>query len=123
MLEKEVHFYFPRLWLFTHIAEFVELSPTDEYSSETDSACVVCARLCPTLCDPMDGSQPGSSVIEFSRKEFWSWLSFSPLAYLPDPAIEPSSPASPALAGKFFTTASSGKHPETDHETSNQGFW
>ena len=58
--------------------------------------------------------------IEFSRKECWSWLSFSPLGYLPDSGIEP---ASPALAGKFFTTASAGKHPETDPETSNQGFW
>ena len=57
-----MNFYFPRLWVFIHIAEFVELSLTDEYSSETDNACVVCAQLCSTLCDPMDCGLPGSSV-------------------------------------------------------------
>ena len=30
---------------------------------------------CPTLCDPIDGSQPGSSV-RFSRQEYWSGLPF-----------------------------------------------
>ena len=27
---------------------------------------------CPTLCDPMDCSPPGSSVHGFSRQEYWS---------------------------------------------------
>ena len=29
-------------------------------------------QLCKTLCDPMDYSLPGSSVLEFSRQEYWS---------------------------------------------------
>ena len=29
------------------------------------------ARLCLTLCDPMDCSLPGSSVMGFSRQEYW----------------------------------------------------
>ena len=29
---------------------------------------------CPTLCDPMDGSPPGSPVPGFSRQERWSGL-------------------------------------------------
>ena len=29
---------------------------------------------CPTLCDPMDCSPPGSSVHGFSRQEYWSGL-------------------------------------------------
>ena len=37
----------------------------------------------------------------FSRQEYWSGLPFPPPEDLPDPGIEP---ASPALAGKFFTT-------------------
>ena len=32
------------------------------------------AKLCPTLCDPMDCSPPGSSVSGFSRQEYWSGL-------------------------------------------------
>ena len=31
---------------------------------------------CPTLCDPIDGSSPGSPVPGFSRQERWSRLPF-----------------------------------------------
>ena len=31
---------------------------------------------CPTLCDPMDGSPPGSVSLGFSRQEHWSGLPF-----------------------------------------------
>ena len=31
---------------------------------------------CPTLCDPIDGSPPGSPVPGFSRQEHWSELPF-----------------------------------------------
>ena len=31
---------------------------------------------CPTLCDPTDGSSPGSPVPGFSRQEHWSGLPF-----------------------------------------------
>ena len=43
--------------------------------------------------------------VEFSRQEYWSGLPFSSPGDLLDPGIEPVSPASPALAGEFFTTA------------------
>ena len=29
---------------------------------------------CPTLCDPRDGSPPGSPSLGFSRQEHWSGL-------------------------------------------------
>ena len=31
---------------------------------------------CPTLCDPLDGSPPGSPSMGFSRQEHWSGLPF-----------------------------------------------
>ena len=31
---------------------------------------------CPTLCDPIDGSPPGSPVPGISRQEHWSGLPF-----------------------------------------------
>ena len=31
---------------------------------------------CPTLCDPIDGSPPGSPSLGFSRQEHWSELPF-----------------------------------------------
>ena len=42
--------------------------------------------------------------MEFSRQEFWSGLPFPTPGDLLDPEIEPMFPASPALAGGFFTT-------------------
>ena len=45
----------------------------------------------------------------FPRQEYWSGLPFPPPRDLPDPRIEPRSPASPALAGGFFTTLPPGK--------------
>ena len=43
--------------------------------------------------------------IEFSRQEYLSGLPFPLPEDLPDPEIETTSPVSPALANRFFTTA------------------
>ena len=48
----------------------------------------------------MDYILPDSSM-GLSRQEYWSVLLFTPLEDVPDPGIEPESPA---LAGGFFTT-------------------
>ena len=53
---------------------------------------VLVAQSCPTLCDPMDFSLPGSSV-EFSRQEYWSGLPFPSPEDLPNPGMELRSPA------------------------------
>ena len=37
---------------------------------------VLVTQSCPTLCDPMDCSPPDSSVMGFSRQEYWSGLPF-----------------------------------------------
>jgi len=47
--------------------------------------------------------------MEFSRQEYWSGLASPTLGDLPDLRIEPVSLMPPALAGKFFTTASPNK--------------
>ena len=44
--------------------------------------------------------------MEFSRQEYWRGLPFPTSADLPDPGIEPESPA---LAGRFLTTEPPGK--------------
>ena len=43
--------------------------------------------------------------LEFSRQEYWSAMPFPTPEDPPDPGIEPRSPVSPELAGRFFTTA------------------
>ena len=45
----------------------------------------------------------------FPRQEYWSGLPFPFPGNLPDSGIEPTSSASPALAGRFFTTVPPGK--------------
>ena len=53
-------------------------------------ACSV-ALSCPTLCDLMDCSPPGSSVPGFSRQEYWIGLTFPSRGHLPNPGIESTS--------------------------------
>ena len=50
-----------------------------------------------------------SPSMEFSRQEHWNGLPFPPSGDLPNPGIEPTSLASPALAGRFFTSVPPGK--------------
>ena len=45
----------------------------------------------------------------FPRQEYWRGLPFPTPGDLPNPGIEPASPGSLALAGRFFTTAPPGK--------------
>ena len=54
---------------------------------------VLTAQSCPTLCDPVDCSLAGPFVHEFSRQEYWSGLPFPFPGDLPDPGINPRSPA------------------------------
>ena len=68
-------------------------------------ACAL-AEPCLTLCDPVDRTPLGSSVHGIPREGDGSELLFPSPGVLPNPGIEP---ASPALAGKFFTTESPGK--------------
>ena len=49
---------------------------------------------CPTFCDPMDCSLPGFSVHGiFQTKEYWAEKPFPSSGDLPNPEIEPGSPA------------------------------
>ena len=72
------------------------------------SRCILNAQSCPSLCDPVNSSPPGSCLWDF-RQEHWSELPFAFPGDLPDPGIKLVTPVSPALAGRFFTTEPSGK--------------
>ena len=47
--------------------------------------------------------------MELLRQEYWKELLFPSPGDLPNPGTEPTSPESPALASRFFTTAPLGK--------------
>ena len=54
---------------------------------------VLVAQLCPTLCNSMDCICQASLSMEFSRPKYWSGFLFPTPGDLPDPGIEPGSPA------------------------------
>ena len=55
------------------------------------------------------GACQASLYMGFPRQEYWSGLLFPTPGDLPDSRIKPLSLASPALAGRFSTTAPPGK--------------
>ena len=55
---------------------------------------------CPTLCDPMDCSLSGSSIHGIFQSRVLEWIAISFSRDLPDPGIEP---GSPALQADAFT--------------------
>ena len=59
-----------------------------------------------TSCDPMNYSLPVSTVHGISQQGYWNGLPFPSPGDLPDPGMEPTSPA---LEDRFFTTESPGK--------------
>ena len=75
------------------------------------NACVHAHSLCvsDSSVTPWTVAPQAPLFIGFSRQEHWSGLSFPPPEDLPDPWIEPESLASPALTGRFLTTAQPGK--------------
>ena len=60
------------------------------------------AELCLTLCNHVDCSLPGSFVHGVFRQEYWSVLLFPSPGDLPNPGIEPRSPALQADPGRCF---------------------
>ena len=60
------------------------------------------------LCEPMDGSPPGSSVHGILQAKILEWVAISSSKGSPNPGTEPTSPE---LAGGLFTTKPPGKPP------------
>ena len=54
---------------------------------------VLVTRSCPTLCDPMDYNPPISSVHGIFQARILEWVAIPFSRDLPDPGIEPGSPA------------------------------
>ena len=69
-------------------AEDIKKRRQEDTQSESEVA-----QSCPTLCDHMNGSLPGSAIHGFSRQEYWTGLPFPSPGDLPNPGIEPRSPA------------------------------
>ena len=74
---------------------------------------------------PWNEAHQAPLPMKFSRQEYWSGLPFPTPGDLPDPGIEPATPASPALAGRFFTIVTHGyfpKHAKYHYKTHGSQF-
>ena len=60
---------------------------------------------CPTLCNPMGYSPPGSSLHGIPQARILERVAMPPPGDLPNPGMKPMSLKSPALAGGFITTS------------------
>ena len=69
-------------------------------------SCYLVTKSCPTLGTPLTVVHQALLPVGFSRQESWSGLPFPSPDDLPHPEILL---ASPALAGRFFTTELPGK--------------
>ena len=73
------------------------------------TSCLSCVCVCVQLLSRVQLFEAPQTLARlcpwnFSRQEYWSGLPFSTPGDLPDPGIKPTSPVSPAMAVRFFTT-------------------
>ena len=86
------------VYIKIHLSHFAVHSKLTQHCKST---IVLVAKSCPTLCDPLGCSWPGSSVCGISQARILEWVAI--------PFSRGSSPRRdqihiPALAGGFFTT-------------------
>ena len=70
-----------------------ERSPPVTESEASIFSVVLVAQLCLILCNPMDCSLPGSSVHCILQARILEWVAIPFSRDLPDPGMEPGSPA------------------------------
>ena len=103
-------YYVTRIWLHWIIAR--PLCSQEVLSFEMHMLLFSCSVVSDSFVTHMDYNPPGSSVHGILQAGKLEWVLFSSPGELPDPGIEP---VSPALAGGFFTTEPLGK-PWNSHK-------
>ena len=94
--------------MYTKVIAFIYIQIYAYSFSDSFPFCGKCAQLCPLLCNPF-GLSPTRFLCQwgFSGKD--TGVGFHSPPPLPDPRIEPMSPASPALQADSLPDEPSGK--------------
>ena len=87
-------------------AWWLKKKTTLNYNTYMGYVCVCVLSRVRLFATPRTVAHQAPLSMGFPRQEYWSGLRFPPPGDLPNPGIEP---ASPALAGRFFTTEPPGK--------------
>ena len=102
-------------WVTKSSSKFLEYTVsrvTAYHKALFSSTLTVCMLSCVQLFEtPWTVACQALLSMGFSRQENWSGFPFPSPGDLPDPGIEPASPASSILAGRLFRTEPSGKPP------------
>ena len=117
ILNGKINFHQLNIWVFIkHVIYPRHRARNMKYHSEqflqgVNRLCVhtKLLQLYLALCDPVDCSPPSSSVHEIFQARKLVWVTISSSRGSSQPGIEPTSPESAALAGRFFTTEPHGK--------------
>ena len=104
--EMEGDMYQTRHW-FSYVYSYLISNPCCEMGIIVRCVCSG-TQSCPTLCDPWSVTRQAPLSTGFSRQVYQGGLSFALPGDPPDQGIEPLPSLSPTLAGRFFTTESSG---------------
>ena len=70
--ESALHIRWPKYWSFSF-----NISASNEYSGLTCCPAAKSLQSCPTLCDPIDGSPPGSPVPGILQERTLEWVAIS----------------------------------------------
>jgi len=101
-----------RLWQSRHPGDGLTHSPLSTRPQRHKCTCAKSIQSCPTLCDPIDWSPPGSSVHRILQARIVEWVAhFLLQGIFLTQGLNPRL-TSPALAGRFFTTSAAWKAPQ-----------
>ena len=78
---------------------------------------------CPTLCDPMDCSQPGSSLHGIFQRRILKQVVISSSRWSSQPRDQTCVPCNSCLADRFFTSWVTGETPTIFPTSSNYFIW
>ena len=101
LIRLNIYLCFPLRFLQFHFSMSI-FHPFDICSG---GSCRSVAESCPTLCDPMDCSQPGFSVHGSLQARILEWVAFSFSRGSSQPRDWTHTSCVSSLAGRFFTTA------------------
>ena len=102
--------HFPSWCLYTKLCSIhIRLHNSYVYLKVSVCMCVLSCSVMSDSATPWTEAHQAPLSMGFSRQEYRSGLPCPPPGDLPDPGVEPTSPASPALAGGFFCVVLPGK--------------
>ena len=113
IFKRKINFYFLKTLLFWFLCYmWPDLILTDKASFQALAEIPKVLSCVWLFATPWTVTHQAPLCMAFFRQEYWSGLPCSRTGDLPNPGIKPMPLASPAMAGRFFTTSITWEAPE-----------